>query len=79
MSKLTEYNEKLAKKLNENRHDEDKVLFALGMVVKRAEDKESIAYALHEAFISGSLGALGELIDLELIEDSSQTVIMEMI
>ena len=73
------FNSRLTDIVEASRQDEDKVLFALGMLIKRAEDNDMLASRIHDAYLGGHLQReLSDLIEIELIEDASQSVIMGM-
>jgi len=79
MSTVDTYNSLVRKEFNMASEDDDKVLFALGVILDRAESRGELAERICNAYRTGVLGVtLAELIDIELIDDASQTVIQEM-
>jgi pyrroloquinoline quinone (PQQ) biosynthesis protein C len=74
------FNEKLDAKMEEKRQDYDKVLFALEMVLKHAEDNGNDE-RIHQAYLESPAQfgqMLMELVEIELIEDAASEITMKM-
>jgi len=79
MDKLTEYKDALEVMVTRYMGDDDKVLFALGMILDRAQNRDELEADICNAYRTGRLGKLlFDLIEIEIIDDASQSVIQEM-